>query len=63
MITGHYIHTNKRFSTELETEALEHPHVIDRKDVYLQRSLRKFVIVMCMMIEMQDLGVQKRCPP
>ena len=33
-------------------------------DVYLQRSLRKFVIVVCMMIEIQDLeGVQKRCPP
>ena len=31
---------------------------------YLQRSLRKFVIVMCMMTEIQDLeGVQKRCPP
>ena len=48
-----------RFSTEQETEALEQPHVID-----LQRSLRKFVIVMCMMIEIKDSeGVQKRCPP
>ena len=32
--------------------------------VYLQKSHRKFVIVMCMMIEIQDLeGVHKRCPP
>ena len=32
--------------------------------VYLQRSHRKFEIVICMIIEIKDLeGVHKRCPP
>ena len=32
--------------------------------VYLRRSHRKFIIVMCMIIEIQDLeGAHKRCPP
>ena len=42
---------------------MKYPHVIEQ-EYCLQESQRKFVIVMCMMTEIQDLeGVQKRCPP
>ena len=54
------------FSTEQETEALKHPHVIRQEysSAAFRWSQRKFVIVMSMMTEILDLeGVQKRCPP